>query len=187
MSPEQLACVAEKLSFVTWKSAQSTIVVDLHIFLVSARRLPRTHKLVVKEALTGFLESCRVLGWIHFLMLCCWYLQEDMMARPSMPIVVQMLEGILQIPRPPPLPMRFALNTQFARILDLGGATESILEFPGIQILTESNSTFGNSRNSNFSSTDPSASPLPASPRWLNILVKMYINLKRFAGGLHNF
>lgn len=87
------------------------------------------------------------------------------MARPSMPIVVQMLEGILQIPRPPPLPMRFALNTQFARILDLGGATESILEFPGIQILTESNSTFGNSRNSNFSFTDPSASPLPASPR----------------------
>lgn len=65
MSPEQLTCVAEKLSFVTCKFAQ----VDLHIFLTSARRLPRTHKLVLKEALTGFLESCRLLGWIYFW--CC--------------------------------------------------------------------------------------------------------------------
>lgn len=52
-----------------WKSAQSTIVVDLHIFLASTRRLPRTHKLVVKVAMSGFLESHQVLGWIY--LWCC--------------------------------------------------------------------------------------------------------------------
>jgi len=62
-----------------------------------------------------------------------------MLARPSMPMVVQMLEGVIQIPHPPPLPMQFALNTQFARILDLN--TQSAIEFSGIQILSESNST----------------------------------------------
>lgn len=66
-------------------------------------------------------------------------LQEDMLARPSMPMVVQMLEGVIQIPRPPPLPMQFALNTQFARILDLN--TQSAIDFSGIQILSEPNST----------------------------------------------
>jgi hypothetical protein len=60
-----------------------------------------------------------------------------MLARPSMPMVVQMLEGLIQIPRPPPLPMQFALNTQFARILDLN--TQSAINFSGIQILSDSN------------------------------------------------
>lgn len=64
-------------------------------------------------------------------------IQEDMLARPSMPMVVQMLEGLIQIPRPPPLPMQFALNTQFARILDLN--TQSAINFSGIQILSDSN------------------------------------------------
>lgn len=73
-------------------------------------------------------------------------IQEDMLARPSMPMVVQMLEGVIPIPLPPPQPMQFALNTQFARILDLN--TQSAMDFTGIQILSESNSetvsqTFG--------------------------------------------
>lgn len=62
-----------------------------------------------------------------------------MLARPSMPMVAQMLEGVIQIPLPPPLPMQFALSTQFARILDLN--TQSALDFSGIKILSEANST----------------------------------------------
>ncbi|XP_024369764.1 G-type lectin S-receptor-like serine/threonine-protein kinase SD2-5 [Physcomitrium patens] len=65
-------------------------------------------------------------------------IQEDMLARPSMPMVVQMLEGLIQIPLPPPLPMKFALNTQFARILDLN--TQSALNFSSIHILSDPSS-----------------------------------------------
>ena len=59
-----------------------------------------------------------------------------MLARPSMPMVVKMLEGVIPIPLPPPLPMQFALNSQFARILDL--KTNSAIDFSGIKILSES-------------------------------------------------
>lgn len=71
---------------------------------------------------------------------CSNWLQEDMLARPPMPMVVQMLEGVIQVPLPPPVPMQFALNTQFARILDLN-STPSALRVPGIQILLGSSST----------------------------------------------
>lgn len=64
--------------------------------------------------------------------------QEDMHARPSMPLVVQMLEGVIHIPLPAPQPMQSALNTQFTRILDLN--TQSALDFSSIQILSEPSS-----------------------------------------------
>uniref|UniRef100_A0A7I4DI68 Protein kinase domain-containing protein n=1 Tax=Physcomitrium patens TaxID=3218 RepID=A0A7I4DI68_PHYPA len=65
-------------------------------------------------------------------------IQEDMHARPSMPLVVQMLEGVIHIPLPAPQPMQSALNTQFTRILDLN--TQSALDFSSIQILSEPSS-----------------------------------------------